>query len=135
MSGRIVSCLRYEDAPKAIDWLGVVFGFEPRLVVPGNGGTVSHAELVLGGSMIMVSSIVDTPASALMLQPGEVGGRETQSPYLVVKNADEVHARVLAKAGRVVIPLQDFDYGGRGFSCTDPEGHVWHVGTYDPWAE
>ena len=29
----------------------------------------------------------------------------------------------------------DADYGGRGYSCLDPEGHLWNFGTYDPWAE
>jgi hypothetical protein len=27
----------------------------------------------------------------------------------------------------------DRDYGGRGFSCRDLEGHLWSVGTFDPW--
>ena len=28
---------------------------------------------------------------------------------------------------------EDQPYGGRLYSCRDPEGHVWHFGTYDPW--
>jgi len=24
-------------------------------------------------------------------------------------------------------------FGGRGFTCRDPEGHLWTLGTYDPW--
>jgi uncharacterized glyoxalase superfamily protein PhnB len=24
------------------------------------------------------------------------------------------------------------DYGGRDYTCKDPEGHVWTFGTYDP---
>jgi uncharacterized glyoxalase superfamily protein PhnB len=27
----------------------------------------------------------------------------------------------------------DTEFGSRGFMCRDPEGHVWNVGTYDPW--
>ena len=30
----IMPCLRYRDAPKAIEWLCSVFGFEKQLVVP-----------------------------------------------------------------------------------------------------
>jgi uncharacterized glyoxalase superfamily protein PhnB len=26
------------------------------------------------------------------------------------------------------------DYGGRAFTCRDLEGHLWNIGTYDPWA-
>ena len=35
----------------------------------------------------------------------------------------------------IVVEIEDASYGGRGFTCRDPEGHVWSVGTYDPWAE
>jgi uncharacterized glyoxalase superfamily protein PhnB len=29
--------------------------------------------------------------------------------------------------------IKDEEYGGRGFTCSDPEGHLWSFGTYDPW--
>jgi uncharacterized glyoxalase superfamily protein PhnB len=29
--------------------------------------------------------------------------------------------------------IKDEDYGGRDYSCRDPEGHVWNFGSYDPW--
>ncbi len=25
-------------------------------------------------------------------------------------------------------------YGGRLYSCRDPEGHLWNFGSYDPWS-
>ena len=34
-----------------------------------------------------------------------------------------------------MIDIKDGDYGGRGFTCRDPEGHLWNFGSYDPWAE
>ncbi len=33
----------------------------------------------------------------------------------------------------MVLDIKDEDYGGRGFICRDLEGHVWTIGTYDPW--
>ena len=27
----------------------------------------------------------------------------------------------------------DQDYGGRGYSCRNPEGNLWSFGSYDPW--
>jgi uncharacterized glyoxalase superfamily protein PhnB len=33
-----------------------------------------------------------------------------------------------------VMEIEDQDYGGRLYSCRDPEGHLWNFGTYDPWA-
>ena len=130
----VVPCLRYRDAHKAIGWLCDVFGFERHLIVDGENGTVAHAELALDGSMIMLGSVRGGSAyGAMLVQPDEIGGRQTQTIYLVVADADAVHARALNAGATIVIPLVDEDYGGRGFTCRDPEGHVWSVGTYDPW--
>ena len=30
--------------------------------------------------------------------------------------------------------LETKDYGGRGYTCRDLEGHLWSFGSYDPWA-
>ena len=43
----VIPCLRYRDAPAAIDWLCQTFGFEKQLVVPNQDGTIAHAQLVL----------------------------------------------------------------------------------------
>ena len=37
-------------------------------------------------------------------------------------------------SGRAQQEIKDEDYGGRGYSCSDPEGHIWNFGSYDPWA-
>jgi uncharacterized glyoxalase superfamily protein PhnB len=51
------TCLRYRDAQAAIEWLCRAFGFEKHLVVPGEGGTIAHAELSFGNGMIMLGSV------------------------------------------------------------------------------
>jgi uncharacterized glyoxalase superfamily protein PhnB len=130
-----VPCLRYRNAPAAIDWLCKVFGFERHLVVDGPNGTIAHAQLNLGGGMIMLGSVAsqETEFGKLMAQPDEVGGRETQSVYLIVLDPDAVYARAKAEGARVALEIKDEDYGGRGFSCFDLEGHLWTAGSYDPW--
>jgi uncharacterized glyoxalase superfamily protein PhnB len=130
----VIPCLRYRDAKTAIDWLCDAFGFEKQLVVPGKNGSIAHAQLSFGNGMIMLGSVVESEFGRLMKQPDEIGGVETQSPYLVVSDADAVYARAKAKGARIEIDIKDEDYGGRGFSCRDLEGHLWSVGTYDPWA-
>jgi hypothetical protein len=52
----IFPSFRYEDAPKAIEWLNKAFGFEKQFVVPGENSTVAHAQLRLGPGMIMMGS-------------------------------------------------------------------------------
>jgi uncharacterized glyoxalase superfamily protein PhnB len=128
----VIPCMRYRDAPAAIDWLCTTLGFEATLVVPNEDGTIAHAQLSFGNSMIMLGSVFDTEFGRLMKQPGEVGGFNTQSTYLVVNNADLVYGRVLETGAKILLDIKDEDYGGRGFTCRDPEGHIWSIGTYDP---
>ncbi len=131
----VIPSMRYRDAPAAIEFLCRVIGFEKHLVVPGAGGTVAHAQLVLGGGMLMLGSGDNGSAYGKRIrQPDEIGGFETQSAYVVAPDADAVHARAKAEGWPIVIAIKDEDYGGRGFSCLDPEGRLWNVGTHDPWA-
>ena len=76
----IIPCLRYRDAPAAIEWLCKVFGFEKQMVVPGDDGTIAHAQLSFGNGMIMIGSVQDSEFGRLMKQPDEIGGAETQAP-------------------------------------------------------
>jgi uncharacterized glyoxalase superfamily protein PhnB len=52
----IVPSLRYADAAKAIDWLCDAFGFERQMVVPGENGSIAHAQLCFGNGMLMLGS-------------------------------------------------------------------------------
>jgi uncharacterized glyoxalase superfamily protein PhnB len=133
-SATIIPALRYQDAPKAIDWLCDAFGFERHLVVPGENGAIAHAQLVFGNGMIMLGSAGDGHFDAYQKTPKDVGGIGTQSAYVVVPDADAHHARAVAAGAEVLLPLEDADYGGRGYTCRDPEGHIWSFGTFDPFA-
>jgi hypothetical protein len=68
----------------------------------------------------------------LQATPATLGGT-TQSPYIVVPDADMIYRRAKAAGAEIVVDIKDEDYGGRVFSCRDPEGHLWNIGTYDPW--
>ena len=131
----IIPVLRYRDAPAAIEWLCLTFGFDKHLVVPNNDGTIAHAQLCFGNGMIMLGSVLndETQFGLLMKQPDEIGGGSTQSAYVVVTDADAVYASAKAGGARIAMQIRDEDYGGRGFSCYDLEGHLWSFGTYDPW--
>jgi uncharacterized glyoxalase superfamily protein PhnB len=137
MAGRasIVPALRYRNAPAAIDWLCRVFGFSRHLVVPGEEGTIAHAQLTYVNGMIMMGSVMDNDYGRLLRQPEEVGGAQTQTIYMIVPDADAHYRQAKAAGAEIVIDIKDEDYGGRGYTCRDPEGHVWTFGTYDPWQD
>ncbi|RBA24506.1 VOC family protein [Herminiimonas fonticola] len=130
----IIPCLRYRDAPAAIEWLCTNFGFEKHAIYPNPDGSIAHAQLTLGSGMIMIGSVgSEGEWGKFIKQPDQIGGAETQSSYLVVKDADAVYERVKAAGAKIVIDIKFEDYGGRGFSCLDLEGRLWSIGTYDPW--
>lgn len=130
----VIPTLRYEDASAAISWLGDAFGFEPHLVVPGEGGTVIHAQLVSEDVMIMLGSARDDAFGRLQKPPAGAEAVCTQSPYIIVADPDAHYARAVASGAEIVMEIADQDHGGRMYSCRDPEGHLWSFGSYDPWA-
>lgn len=124
---------RYRDAKAAIEWLCRAFGFEKHVVFDGPDGTIAHAELTLGGGMIMLGSARDDDYGKHFKVPDELGGVETRSAYIVVADTDAAFARAVAAGARVVTAPHDTHYGSRDFTVADPEGYSWSVGTYDPW--
>ena len=92
-----------------------------------------HSELTLGGGMIMIGSVQPGPYAAYSKQPDEIGGAETRSINLIVDDADAVCAKAKAAGAEIIFDIEDKPYGGRGFTCRDLEGHIWNIGTYDPW--
>jgi uncharacterized glyoxalase superfamily protein PhnB len=126
MPSNIIPTLKYENASAAIAWLCKAFGFEKHLVVHGEAGIIEHAQLTLSGGMIMIGSARDSPFDELQKTPRAVGGVGTQSPYIVVEDVD-AHFRNAVDAGaEIVMEPEDQDYGGRLYSCRDPEGHLWN---------
>ena len=130
---RVIPTLRYRDAPAAVEWLKRAFGFETRLLVPGDDGSITHAQLVADGVMIMIGSARDDVFGRHQQPPATSQAACTQSPYIVVDDPDAHYARAVAAGAGVVVDIADQDYGGRVYSCRDPEGHLWNFGSYDPW--
>ncbi|MFV3131875.1 VOC family protein [Niveispirillum sp. KHB5.9] len=130
--GQVTPCLRYKDAKAAISWLSRVVGFTEQLVVPGEGDQIVHAQLVLGNGMIMLSS--DREDQYGFRAPGPDGSGAALNCFIITA-LDALYARVTA-AGEKVLEggIIDTPYGSRAFTIRDPEGHLWHFGTYDPWA-
>ncbi len=130
----VIPTLRYKDAAVAIEWLCEAFGFEKHLVVPAEDGTIVHAQLTFGNGMVMLGSARESEFDDLQKPPSALGRAVSQSPYIVVDDPDKHYARAVAAGAEIVMEIKDEDYGGRDYSCRDPEGHVWNFGSYDPWA-
>ena len=135
----LIPCLRYRDAPAAIDFLCDAFGFERHAVYadPDDATIVHHAQLVLEGNMIMLSSALPGETQELYgwKTPAEAGGI-TMCVYAVVDDLDGHHAHASAAGAEIGrAPRDNEGYPGRGYDARDPEGNVWSFGSYDPFAD
>ena len=129
----IIPGMRYRDAHAAIEWLCEVLGFERRLVVPDGDGGVAHAELTLGNGMIMLGSDRGN-ADDFVVAPTP-DGTLTQNAYIAVSEIEAAYERAKDAGANIISELEAQHYGGSLFSVRDPEGQLWHLGSYDPWAE
>lgn len=129
----IYPSVRYEDAKAAIAWLKTTLGFEEHVVYTGDGGSIEHAELKLGGNLIMLGSVKNDPYGK---SPKDLGG-VTGGIYIAFDTRVEIdasYARAKTAGAEIVRELSDTDYGSHDFAVRDPEGHIWSFGTYRPQA-
>ncbi len=115
--------MRYRDAPAAIEFLKRAFGFEEHVVYRDDDGSVAHAELSYGSSILMLGSDRD-----------DLYGRRAGQGwlYVAVDDPDAHCQRARAAGAEVMTELHDTDYGSRDYAARDPEGNVWSFGTYRP---
>jgi uncharacterized glyoxalase superfamily protein PhnB len=136
----VYPCLGYRDAKAAIRWLCEAFGFEERMVYPGEGDReVAHAELSLGPGILMLGSQRADAPSAGELTPRSADGkldfaRIPFSVYVAIEDVDAHCERARPAGAEIVLEPFDTDYGSRDYSARDLEGNVWSFGTYRPTA-
>ena len=115
-----------DDAPAAIEFYENVFGATVRMKLDWGGGTIGHAELEVGDSVIMLAS--EFPEMGA-LSPKSVGGTPV-SLMVYVENVDEVFARAIDEGAEEVKPVANQFYGDRSGMIRDPRGHLWSVSTH-----
>ena len=117
--------LAIRGAAKAIDFYKEIFGARERMRMPGPDGKIGHAELQIGGTVVMLA---DEHAGLDFLSP-EARGGTTVTLHMYVKDCDGTVARAAAAGAKVRRPPKDEFYGDRSATIEDPFGHVWHVST------
>jgi uncharacterized glyoxalase superfamily protein PhnB len=127
---RISSAVYYLDAAVAIDWLCGAFGFEVRLKIEGEGGTIAHSELTYGEGLIMVAQADLPDKPSFRKSPLKLNGANTQNMMVFVDDADAHCEHARAAGAKILVEPKTTDYGedywtDRGYECEDPEGHHW----------
>lgn len=135
----LIPCLRYEDAPAAIEFLCAAFGFERHVVYADDvdPAIIHHAQLTLDGNMIMLGS--DRPDGAKTLYGWKTpaqAGCITMCICAIIDDPD-AHAERARAAGADIVkePYANDGYPGRAYDVRDTEGNVWNFTSYDPFLE
>lgn len=131
MTPNVFPCLRYRDAPAAIDWLERAFGFTRGLVVPDGAGGVAHAQLRLGDGMVMLGSVRGGEGDAVSRALDATRG----ATYVRVADVEAHCSRAVAAGATILAAPNDTEYGAREYAALDPEGHFWSFGSYDPYGD
>jgi PhnB protein len=123
---QVTPYLVVDGAGAAIEFYGKVFGTRERMRLPGPDGTIGHAELQLGDSLIMVA---DEAPQLGIHGPRTVGGTPvTISVY--VEDVDGVFERAVQAGATALRPVEDHFYGDRSGQFEDPFGHRWSIATH-----
>jgi PhnB protein len=110
--------LTVKGAAKLIEFMKRAFGAEERFRFPGPGGTVAHAELKIGDSMIMLGDA------------GPQSPEMTGQLYIYIEDCDRYYRQALAAGATSVREPADQFYGDRNCSVKDSFGNIWSVGTH-----
>jgi PhnB protein len=115
-----------KGAARAITFYRDVFDAVELLRFDQPDGSIGHAELRIGDSVIMLA---DEFPELGYRSPQTLGGSSVLI-MLYVADVDARFARALAAGGRVHKPLQDQVYGDRSGTFIDPFGHLWTLATH-----
>ena len=118
--------LTVDGAKKAIEFYKRAFGATERLVMPGPGDTIGHAEIEIGDSLVMLS---DAFPQSTTKAPTELGGT-TAGVFLYVEDVDAVVKKAVDGGATVTMEVADQFWGDRFGSITDPFGHSWSIATH-----
>lgn len=118
--------LTVDDAAGAIEYYKKAFGAVERVRMDAPDGTVGHAEIQIGDSLVMLS---DPAPQAATRPPGELGGTSA-GLFLYVEDVDAVVRKAIDAGATVTMEVADQFWGDRFGSIRDPYGHIWSVATH-----
>ena len=121
----VTPALIVRDAAAAIEFYKKAFGAEEIDRMAGPDGSIMHAEIRIGDSLIMLGEENEQWGTrSPLLTNGNPG-----SLHLYVEDADAAFERALEAGAKVRYPLEDAFWGDRYGKVTDPFGHEWGLAT------
>ena len=116
--GAVTPYIVVKGAARLIDFLKAAFGAEERGRFPAPDGTLSHAEVSIGGRVIQMFDAKpewpDTPSFIT----------------LYVEDAEAIRDAAVAAGESEITPLDDNAWGDRMCRVRDPFGNIWWIQTH-----
>lgn len=103
------------DVVREIAFVAAAFGAHEQLRMPREDGTIAHAEVMIGDSVVMMAE----PQSDSELMPAML--------YLRVDDVDAAYQRALAAGAQSEREPEDQSYGERSAGVRDMAGNVWYL--------
>lgn len=123
---RVAPYLHIKGAADAIEFYKSVLGASERARMDGPNGTVGHAEIEIGDSLIMLA---DESPDFNAYAPGHFGGTPV-TLHVYVEDVDAVYAAALNAGAKPLNEVTDQFYGDRTGGFADPWGHQWYVSSH-----
>lgn len=118
--------LAVDNAAEAIEFYKRAFGAEERLRMPAPDGSIMHAELRIGDSVVMMG---DENPDLGAPSPKTLGGSPA-GVMIYVEDVDATFERAVAAGAKEEAPPMDMFWGDRFGKLVDPFGHKWSLATH-----
>jgi len=112
--------LMVDDAARLLAFVKEAFGAEETVMMPSPDGTIGHAEVTIGDSIVMLADAAGSDQGVTM--PATI--------FLYLPDADATYrAAIEAGATSLREPRDEF-YGDRMGGVKDPAGNHWWIATH-----
>jgi PhnB protein len=113
------------DAAQAIEFYQRAFGAEEVSRMKAPDGSIMHAEIRIGDSIVMLGEENEQWGTKSPLSTNGNPG----SLHMYVADADAAFQRAVDAGASVTYPLEDAFWGDRYGKVRDPFGHEWGIAT------
>ena len=107
-----------QGAPQFIEFLKQAFGAEENLRVPRPDGTIMHAQMKVGDSILELADGSEQYPS----RPANI--------HLYLEDTDAAYERALQAGATSIGQPEDRPYGERSGGVKDPAGNKWYIATH-----
>jgi PhnB protein len=122
----VIPYLTVDDGKGAIEFYKRAFGATERGSMASPDGRIAHAELEIGGGLVMLS---DRFPQSTARTPKELGGT-TVALFLYAEDVDAMVKKAAEAGAEITMEPEDQFWGDRLGQVTDPYGNVWQIATH-----